>query len=166
MNAQSFGAGYFITRFPKKFKVKTPHMNAAVEGTEFMVELSPDATKLTVIEGKVSSESVATRDTQMVTAGQSLASGATGPGAITTVIKPQDAVQWVLRYPPISDGPNASTRAEELLRAGVWMKHWPRSMQYFAANPTTAMHLRCGPSSRSQRTTRRVRSSLRAKRRR
>ena len=114
-------------------------MNAAVEGTEFMVELSRDATKLTVIEGKVSSESVATRDTQMVTAGQSLASGATGPGAITTVIKPQDAVQWVLRYPPLSDVQEArgipkgvecssqiasdqatcqAIRAEVLLRAG------------------------------------------------
>ena len=116
-NTQSSGAGYFITRFPKKFKVTTPHMNAAVEGTEFMVETSRDATKLTVIEGKVSSESVATRDTQLVTAGQSLESGAAGPAAITAVVKPQDAVQWVLRYPPISDGSNAS-RAEELLRAG------------------------------------------------
>ena len=116
-NTQSSGAGYFITRFPKKFKVSTPHMNAAVEGTEFMVETSRDATKLTVLEGKVSSESVATRDAQLVTAGQSLQSGAAGPAAITAVVKPHDAVQWVLRYPPISDGSNAS-RAEELLRAG------------------------------------------------
>ena len=54
----------------------------------------------------------------MVTAGQSIASGANGPGAITAVIKPQDAVQWVLRYPPISDGPGTSTHAEELLQAG------------------------------------------------
>ncbi len=92
-------------------------MNAAVEGTEFMVETSSEATKLTVIEGKVSSESVATRDAQLVTAGQSLQSGAAGPAAITAVVKPHDAVQWVLRYPPISDGSNAS-RAEELLRAG------------------------------------------------
>ena len=116
-NAQSCGAGYFITRFPKKFKVVTPHMNAAVEGTEFMVESSCDATKLTVLEGKVSSESVATRDTRVVMAGQSVESGTTGEGAITTVVKPQDAVQWVLRYPPLSDGRNAS-QAEKLLRAG------------------------------------------------
>ena len=116
-SAHSSGAGYFITRFPKKFKVTTPHMNAAVEGTEFMVETTRDATKLTVIEGKVSSESVATRDAQLVTAGQSLESGATGPAAITAVVRPLDAVQWVLRYPPISDGSNAS-RAEEFLRAG------------------------------------------------
>ena len=84
----SSGAGYFITRFPKKFKVTTPHMNAAVEGTEFMVELRSDATKLTVLEGKVLSESVAIRDSQLVTAGQSLQSGAAGPAAITAVVRP------------------------------------------------------------------------------
>src|SRR5262245_58122503 len=54
VNAPSHGAGYFITRFPKKFKVKTPHMNAAVEGTEFMVQLESESTRLTVVEGAVS----------------------------------------------------------------------------------------------------------------
>jgi len=112
-NTQTCGAGYFITRFPKKFKVTTPHMNAAVEGTEFMVESSRVATKLTVLEGTVSSESVATRDTQLVTAGQSLQSGAAGPAAIRAVVKPQDAVQWVLRYPPLRD----VSAAEEILSA-------------------------------------------------
>ena len=115
--SQCCGAVYLITRFPKKFKVTTPHMNAAVEGTEFMVESSRDASKLTVLEGSVSSESVTTKDRQLVNAGQSLATGTAGTVAITAVVKPEDAVQWVLRYPPISDGSNAS-RAEEMLRAG------------------------------------------------
>jgi Tfp pilus assembly protein PilF len=119
-NAQPRGAGYFITRFPKKFKVTTPHMNAAVEGTEFMVQITPDATKLTVLEGKVSSQSVATGNTQLVAGGQSVSSGATGAGTIETVVKPLDAVQWVLRYPPISDQSDTSgvSRAEQLLRTG------------------------------------------------
>ena len=80
-----------------------------------MVEVERDATKLTVIEGKVSSESVATRDTRWSRPDKALASGRPGR-AITTVIKPQDAVQWVLRYPPLSDGSNASRL--ELLGAG------------------------------------------------
>ena len=114
------GAVYLITRFPKKFKVTTPHMNAAVEGTEFMVEASREASKLTVIEGAVSSESLATGDTKLVSAGQSVGSGPSGATAITTVIRPQDAVQWVLRYPPISDqsGPSELSVAEKLLRGG------------------------------------------------
>lgn len=118
--AQSCGAGYFISRFPRKFKVTTPHMNAAVEGTEFMVESSCDATKLTVLEGKVASRSLSTGDTRLVEAGRSVQSGAAGSGAITTVVRPQDAVQWVLRYPPISDESGGATLsgAEALLRAG------------------------------------------------
>jgi Tfp pilus assembly protein PilF len=111
-DTQPRGAGYFITRFPKKFKVKTPHMNAAVEGTEFLVELSGDATRLTVLEGKVSSESTATRERQLVAAGQSIQSGAAGAGVIAAVVKPQDAVQWVIRYPPISDGQGATGVAD------------------------------------------------------
>src|SRR5688572_24789237 len=118
--SQCCGAVYLITRFPKKFKVTTPHMNAAVEGTEFMVEATREASKLTVIEGAVSSESLATGDSKVVSAGQSIASGPGGASAIATVVRPQDAVQWVLRYPPISDqsSPSGISVAETLLRAG------------------------------------------------
>ena len=51
------GGGYFITRFPRKFKVRTPFLNAAVEGTEFLVGLSSGSASVTVFEGKVSAES-------------------------------------------------------------------------------------------------------------
>jgi Tfp pilus assembly protein PilF len=102
-DAQSCGAGYFITRFPKKFRVSTPHVNAAVEGTEFMVELSCKTTELTVLEGAVLSETPATREERTLTSGQKLVAGPTSPAAFSTLIKPVDAVQWVLHYPPLSD---------------------------------------------------------------
>jgi tetratricopeptide (TPR) repeat protein len=146
-SAQARGAGYFITRFPKKFKVTTPHMNAAVEGTEFMVQVTPEATKLTVLEGKVSSQSVATGNTQLVEAGQSIASGTAGDGAIETVVKPQDAVQWVLRYPPISDQSDSSgiSRVEKLLRAGSVEEALAAIDAELTANPSSsdAHALRC-----------------------
>jgi tetratricopeptide (TPR) repeat protein len=139
-NAQPSGGGYFITRFPKKFKVTTPHMNAAVEGTEFMVQITPDATKLTVLEGKVSSQSVATGNTQLVEAGQSVSSGAAGPSTIETVVKPQDAVQWVLRYPPISDQSDTSgiSRAEHFLRSGSVEEALVAIDAELAANPLSS----------------------------
>lgn len=139
-NAQPRGAGYFITRFPKKFKVTTPHMNAAVEGTEFMVQITPDATKLTVLEGKVSSQSRATGNTQLVAAGQSIASSAAGVSTIETVVKPEDAVQWVLRYPPISDqsDPSEFSRAEQLLRAGSVEEALAAIDAKLAANPSSS----------------------------
>jgi tetratricopeptide (TPR) repeat protein len=67
-----------------------------------------DATRLTVLEGEVSSQSVATNQTQLVAAGQTVQSGTGGAGAIAAIVKPQDAVQWVLRYPPISDRAEAA----------------------------------------------------------
>jgi len=102
-NAQSCGAGYFITRFPKKFKVATPHMNAAVEGTEFSVVSSCEATKLTVLEGEVLSQAAGTQEKRTLTAGQSLVVGPASGSAFSTIIRPADAVQWVLHYPPLSD---------------------------------------------------------------
>ena len=102
-DAQSCGAGYFITRFPKSFRVNTPHLNAAVEGTEFQVRLSCDSTQLTVIEGEVRSQTVATREERVLSSGQSLVASQSSPGVLSTVVRPTDAVQWVLYYPPLSD---------------------------------------------------------------
>ncbi|MGH8250952.1 MAG: FecR domain-containing protein, partial [Steroidobacteraceae bacterium] len=107
-NVQSCGAGYFITRFPRKFKVATPHVNAAVEGTEFMVESTCDATKLTVLEGKVLSQT-ATQEHRILAANESIVAGERKPTTFSTVIKPADAVQWVLRYPALSDASGGGT---------------------------------------------------------
>jgi tetratricopeptide (TPR) repeat protein len=122
-NAQSCGAGYFITRFPKRFRVTTPHLNAAVEGTEFMVESSCEASQVTVLEGRVLSQVAATQELRSLTAGQQVTAAPGTPTAFSTVIKPADAVQWVLRYPPLSDagatGNRAGlARAEASLQAG------------------------------------------------
>ncbi len=102
-DVQSCGAGYFITRYPKKLRVSTPHMNAAVEGTEFEVQVRCESTELAVIEGEVRSQTVATREEQLVTEGQMLTAAPSGPAVLTTLIKPADAVQWALYYPPLSD---------------------------------------------------------------
>jgi tetratricopeptide (TPR) repeat protein len=102
-DAKSCGAGYFITRFPRRFRVSGPHLNAAVEGTEFQVSMQCDATELAVLEGAVRSVTVAAREERTLTAGERLVAGPTGPAAFSTLIKPADAVQWVLYYPPLSD---------------------------------------------------------------
>jgi Tfp pilus assembly protein PilF/outer membrane receptor protein involved in Fe transport len=118
--AQCCGAAYFITRFPKKFRVTTAHLNAAVEGTEFMVTMSREGTELAVLEGVVRSQTTATREERAVTAGNRLVAGLAAPAAISALIKPEDAVQWVLRYPPITDQVDVAglSSAERLLRAG------------------------------------------------
>ncbi|HQW54269.1 MAG TPA: FecR family protein, partial [Acinetobacter sp.] len=48
------GAIHIITRTPRPFKVRTPFVNASVEGTEFFVGLNGDTAKVVVYEGRVS----------------------------------------------------------------------------------------------------------------
>ncbi len=133
------GAGYFITRFPKKFRVKTPFFNAAVEGTEFLVTMRCESAQLAVLEGKVRAAILPSREDKLLTSGQVLSTDGVAPAAIATLIKPTDAVQWLIYYPPLSDAtaeadvPAAETcqalpasrnrvcftqRAEALLRSG------------------------------------------------
>ncbi|WP_185234821.1 FecR domain-containing protein [Teredinibacter franksiae] len=47
------GAAHFLSRTPKKFTVKAPYMNAAVEGTEFIVSHNDNGDTVTVFEGQV-----------------------------------------------------------------------------------------------------------------
>ena len=137
VSTHACGAGYFITRFPRRFKVRTPHLNAAVEGTEFLVAMRCESTDLSVIEGKVLASSAGPTPfpAQTVNSGQTLTVGGSEPPAIKLLIKPADAVQWTLYYPPITPADAAQVedcrdvaqdnrsscliaRAERLLRAG------------------------------------------------
>lgn len=48
------GALHILTRTPKPFKIRTPFVNAGVEGTEFFVSVDQDITQLVIYEGQVS----------------------------------------------------------------------------------------------------------------
>jgi tetratricopeptide (TPR) repeat protein len=99
------GVGYFITRFPRKLRVRTPFYNAVVEGTEFQVAMTCDRGELAVFEGKVAAESLTASDERvLLESGQSTSVGiGETPIAIKTIVKPSDAVQWALYYLPLTD---------------------------------------------------------------
>lgn len=90
-----------ITRTPRPFKVKTPFVNANVEGTEFLVRVGPSSASIAVYEGKV----VAENDVGSV----SLASGeqvAAEKGVALRkeiVVRSSDAVAWTLHFPTLFD---------------------------------------------------------------
>jgi tetratricopeptide (TPR) repeat protein len=151
------GAGYFITRFPRKFKVNTPHLNAAVEGTEFLVAMRCESTELSVFEGKVLAEGVGPYafDAQSISSGQTLSIGGAEPPAIKLLVKPADAVQWTLYYPPISPAgavpeedcrlvlpdmrlPCLIARAEHLLRSGRVEEAQAHISDALAASPLSS----------------------------
>ena len=47
------GSAYFLSRTPQQFDVRTPFLNASIEGTEFQLETDRSATLLSVYEGQV-----------------------------------------------------------------------------------------------------------------
>src|SRR6476469_751992 len=93
------GAILFFARQPRSLDVKTPFVNAAVEGTEFLVRVEADRTFISVFEGHVSATNeqgslTLTRDESAI------AIQGQAPQR-QVVVRPRDAVQWALYYEPI-----------------------------------------------------------------
>ena len=105
------GAIHVITRTPKPFKVNTPYMNAAVEGTEFYVGVDSQEARVAVIEGKVN---VSNEQGALLLTDNEAATARKGQAPQKTLtIKPRDAVQWALYYPPLFD-PRSRPGSEKL----------------------------------------------------
>jgi tetratricopeptide (TPR) repeat protein len=95
------GAAYFFSRMPRSLQVTTPFVNAAVEGTEFFVKVERDQTLLSIFEGLVAATNQAGSLT--VASGQSAIARVGEAPIPRVVVRPRDAVQWALYYPPILD---------------------------------------------------------------
>ena len=112
------GAAHFFARGPNSLEVKTPFTVAGVRGTEFFINLEPQATLLTVFEGTVVAQNAAGSLT--LNNGQSAIAEAGKAPAARVVARPRDAVQWTLYYPPVIQDRTAPTyRAQSLLAVGA-----------------------------------------------
>jgi tetratricopeptide (TPR) repeat protein/opacity protein-like surface antigen len=86
-------------RHPHLLTVNTPYLNGSIEGTEFMVSAAEDHGSLLVLEGKVKVSN--DKGSVSVTSGQ-MAEAKPGEAPVMhVVVRPEDAVQWTLYYPPI-----------------------------------------------------------------
>ena len=93
------GALQSFSRKPHQVDVGTPFMNLAIRGTEFGVRVGPGESILSVQEGEV----LASNDAGQlaVPGGQSaLARPGEAPQPYL-LVRPRDAVQWALYYPPV-----------------------------------------------------------------
>ncbi len=97
------GAVYSISRHPRDFRIKAPHLNAGVEGTEFLVALERDQAQVVVYEGRVAVEDlIGERGARRSLVTGEVARFAPGVApAVTLLVAPADAVQWALYYPPL-----------------------------------------------------------------
>ena len=93
------GAAHFFSRAPKNLDVNTAFVNAGIEGTEFFVRVDEEKTFLSIFEGKVLASNEAGKLT--ITSGQSAVAERGKAPEMRVVVKPRDAVQWTLYYPPV-----------------------------------------------------------------
>lgn len=119
------GAMHIITRTPLPFKVRTPFLNAGVEGTEFSVEVEADHARVVIFEGRVSASNE--HGDVMLTGHETAIAYQHRPPLKAIIARPLDAVQWALYYPAIigyhrnqgsADPGDAMQQAEYLLSVG------------------------------------------------
>ncbi len=104
------GAALFFSRVTRNLEVRTATVNAGVEGTEFFLRAEEGKTELTVFEGKVLASNAA--GGLPVTTGQSAVAEAGKAPVYRVVVRPRDAVQWALYYPPVLDARPADLKAD------------------------------------------------------
>jgi tetratricopeptide (TPR) repeat protein len=95
------GAIYFISRVPQGLRIRTPYVNALTKGTEFLVRVELDQAWVSVFEGTVATTKPAgSLDLQA----EQTAVAVRGRAPILhAVVRPREAVQWALYYPPVLD---------------------------------------------------------------
>ncbi len=92
------GALYFFSRLPRNLEIVTAFVNAGVEGTEGLVRVDAEKTFISIFEGKVLAANLAGSLT--LTGGQAAVAEQGRAPTLTAVVRPRDAVQWALYYPP------------------------------------------------------------------
>ncbi|MGB7067300.1 MAG: FecR domain-containing protein, partial [Syntrophobacteria bacterium] len=93
------GAAHFFSRKPRSLEVQTPFAIAGVRGTEFFIEVQEEQTFLSIFQGEVLAQNKYGQLT--VTSGQSAVAERGKAPAMRVVVRPRDAVQWALYYPPV-----------------------------------------------------------------
>ena len=104
------GITHFISRVPRTLQIKTPFVNAAVEGTEFVVEVSNEEAQISVQEGTVRARALS--GDVVMQAGNVVRARSGQVPAEPAIEQTDQRVNWALYYPQILEfEPEAFTRA-------------------------------------------------------
>lgn len=98
MVTQHEGKAYFFSRGARKEpSIKTPQVNAAIYGTELVVEVRKDETIIDVLHGAIRASNPTGQEA--VSAGESVVARLNAPLQKTVLVHPANAVQWMIRFP-------------------------------------------------------------------
>ncbi len=109
------GALHIISRVPRALNIRTPLVNAGIEGTEFALQVQKEEAALWVYEGRVRFSN--TLGQLLIASGEAAAAAPGRAPERRIVIKPRRAVEWALYYPPLLD--TRPDRYPEALRPAV-----------------------------------------------
>jgi tetratricopeptide (TPR) repeat protein len=115
------GAAHFFSRRPRSLDVQTPYAVAGVRGTEFFIRVEKDKTFLSVFEGSVLASNAA--GSLALTSGMSAEAEAGKAPVLRVVVRPRDAVQWALYYPPVLYTPPGEAPTKEDLNDPRFLAH-------------------------------------------
>ena len=106
------GVIHIFSRVPQSLKIKTPFVNATIEGTEFVVDVDDKKSDIIVFEGQVRVSN--TLGELILSAGEAATAANNQAPIRRTVINPLNEVNWALYYPPIkSDDSGYSSNIEQ-----------------------------------------------------
>ena len=105
------GALHLLSRVKRSLEIRTPFVNAGLEGTEFVVRVLDQQAIVSVLEGKVAVSNALGR--LSLIPGQTASATRHSPPVLRLQIRPEDTVHWALYYPLILDpaGPGAEVEA-------------------------------------------------------
>jgi Tfp pilus assembly protein PilF len=133
------GAIQSFSRKPRQFEISTPYLNGSIEGTEFVFRVADNQTILTVFEGivRVANE----QGVVSVASGQSVAAEPGKAPQPRTVVRPRDAAQWALYYPPVLSGDQGLQQVAQDLSVGRVAEARTGIDKALAANPKNGLAL-------------------------
>jgi len=95
---QHNGRAFFFSRGSRSEPtIKTPLVTAAIYGTELVIDVTKDQTTLEVLHGAIKASNNAQEET--ANAGESVTAKRGKPLSKTILVKPVNAVQWMIRFP-------------------------------------------------------------------
>ncbi|MCK5355231.1 MAG: tetratricopeptide repeat protein, partial [Methyloprofundus sp.] len=96
------GSAFFRSRRLHQLEIHTPFVNAVHEGTEFLVAVKDNHTEISVFDGAVTAQNQAGR-VRINKGFIGISTNDQNTRVHPLTIKPEDAVQWALYYPPVVD---------------------------------------------------------------
>lgn len=95
---QHNGRAFFFSRGARtEPTIKTPLVTAAIYGTELVVDVTKDETTLDVLHGAIKASN--SKQEEIANAGESITAKRAQPLSKTILVKPVNAVQWMIRFP-------------------------------------------------------------------